>query len=217
MFTSAQPESAFSLFAARVDSSAYLALLALSMPVDLSGWTGPLCLTDVDEKPKHPLRVRYGSVEVDHLGKELTPTQVKNIPTVFDWPGVDKSKLYTIILTDPDVPSREDPKLGQWHHCIIVNVKGNDLGSGCVQTEYVGSAPGKGTGLHRYLWLVYEQHGQIKCEEPVLGNRSVEHRAEFCASSFRKKYNLGAPVAGTCYLAQYDDYVPEVYEQLGAK
>ncbi|XP_069070584.1 phosphatidylethanolamine-binding protein 1-like [Pleurodeles waltl] len=186
------------------------------MPVDLSGWTGPLCLTDVDEKPMHPLRVRYGSVEVDHLGKELTPTQVKEKPTVFDWPGADKSKLYTVIFTDPDVPSRKDPKLREWQHYLIINMKGNDLSSGC-QSDYVGSGPVEGTGLHRYVWLVYQQDGPMTCEEPVLSNRSLEHRAKFSTSSFRKKCNLGAPVAGTCYQAQYDDYVPKLYEQLAAK
>lgn len=46
------------------------------MPADVSKWTGPLSLQEVDEQPKHPLRVSYGGVEVDELGKVLTPTQV---------------------------------------------------------------------------------------------------------------------------------------------
>lgn len=46
------------------------------MPVDLGLWSGPLSLTEVEQKPAHPLRVKYGSVEIDELGKVLTPTQV---------------------------------------------------------------------------------------------------------------------------------------------
>lgn len=46
------------------------------MPVDLSQWSGSLALQEVEEKPAHPLTVKYGSVEVDELGKVLTPTQV---------------------------------------------------------------------------------------------------------------------------------------------
>lgn len=46
------------------------------MPVELGLWDGPLSLSEVEQKPAHPLRVKYGSVEIDELGKVLTPTQV---------------------------------------------------------------------------------------------------------------------------------------------
>lgn len=47
-----------------------------AMPVELGLWDGPLSLSEVEQKPAHPLRVKYGSVEIDELGKVLTPTQV---------------------------------------------------------------------------------------------------------------------------------------------
>lgn len=72
-------------------------------------------------------------------------------------------------------------------------------------------------GLHRYVWLVYEQNGPLKCDEPILSNRSGDHRGKFKVASFRKKYELGPPVAGTCYQAEWDDYVPKLYEQLSGK
>lgn len=73
------------------------------------------------------------------------------------------------------------------------------------------------SGLHRYVWLVYEQPGNLSCSEPVLTNCSADSRGKFKIQSFRKKYNLGAPVAGTCYQAEWDDYVPKLYEQLAGK
>lgn len=51
---------------------------AAAMPVDLGQWSGPLSLTEVEQKPAQPLRVKYGSVEIDELGKVLTPTQVSS-------------------------------------------------------------------------------------------------------------------------------------------
>lgn len=45
--------------------------------------------------------------------------------------------------------------------------------------------------------------------------RSGANRAKFSIAKFAKKYNLGAPVAGNFYQAEYDDYVPELYKQLG--
>ncbi|MED6292355.1 Phosphatidylethanolamine-binding protein 1 [Characodon lateralis] len=116
------------------------------MAVDLSQWSGPLALQEVEEKPGKPLTVKYGSVEIDELGKVLTPTQVQSRPTCIEWEGCDPSKLYTLALTDPDAPSRKDPKFREWHHFLVVNMKGNDVSSGYVMSDYVGSGPPKGTG-----------------------------------------------------------------------
>nr|KAF6312066.1 phosphatidylethanolamine binding protein 1 [Pipistrellus kuhlii] len=191
--------------------------LGPAMPVDLSQWSGPLSLQEVDERPKHPLQVKYSGAEVDELGKVLTPTQVKSRPSGISWDGLDSSKLYTLVLTDPDAPSRKDPKFREWHHFLVVNMKGNDISSGTVLSDYVGSGPPKGTGLHRYVWLVYEQAKPLNCDEPILSNRSGDNRGKFKVASFRKKYDLGPPVAGTCYQAEWDDYVPKLYEQLAGK
>ncbi|KAM4810084.1 phosphatidylethanolamine-binding protein 1-like [Rhinophrynus dorsalis] len=184
------------------------------MPLDISQWNGPLALHEVDEKPTHPLKVCYGSVCIEQLGQVLTPTQVQHCPTI-EWDGMDCNKLYTVAFTDPDVPSRKDSVLGEWHHFLAVNVKGNDLSTGCILTAYVGSGPAKGTGLHRYTWLVYEQTEPLKCDERILGTTTAEYRGPFKVSSFRKKYKLGPPIAGTCYQAEWDDYVPKLYKQLG--
>lgn len=49
------------------------------MPVDLSQWTGPLALQEVEEKPAQALTIKYGSLEIDELGKVFTPTQVSEL------------------------------------------------------------------------------------------------------------------------------------------
>lgn len=50
--------------------------LGLAKKMDLSKWSGPLSLQEVDERPQQPLHVKYSGVEIDELGKVLTPTQV---------------------------------------------------------------------------------------------------------------------------------------------
>ena len=69
--------------------SAAVLPLGPTMPVDLSQWSGPLSLQEVDEQPQHPLQVRYAGAEVDELGKVLTSIQVKNRPTSIAWDGFD--------------------------------------------------------------------------------------------------------------------------------
>ncbi|XP_068594812.1 phosphatidylethanolamine-binding protein 1 [Brachionichthys hirsutus] len=187
------------------------------MPVDLSQWTGELALQEVAERPRRPLTIKYDSLEIDELGKVLTPTQVQNEPSCIEWEGCDPSKLYTLVLTDPDAPSREKADFREWHHFLVVNMKGNDVSSGSVMSAYVGSGPPEGTGLHRYVWLVYEQPAPLSCSEPVLTNRSGQNRGNFRIQRFSEKYNLGPPEAGTCYQAEWDDYVPKLYQQLAGK
>lgn len=58
----------------------------------------------IDTKPGTVAKVVYpGDVKVE-LGKELTPTQVKDTPEV-TWEADDNS-LYTLLMVDPDAPSR---------------------------------------------------------------------------------------------------------------
>ncbi|XP_057687161.1 phosphatidylethanolamine-binding protein 1 [Corythoichthys intestinalis] len=187
------------------------------MPVDVNQWSGPLKLQEVEDKPGRPLIVKYGSVEIDELGKVLTPTQVQNRPTSIEWEGCDPEKLYTLALTDPDAPSRENPKFREWHHFLVVNMKGNDVSTGHVLSDYVGSGPPQGTGLHRYVWLVYSQSEALSCTKPVLTNCSGDGRGKFSVRNFRRKYKLQEPVAATCYQAEWDDYVPKLYKQLAGK
>lgn len=46
-------------------------------------------------------------------------------------------------------------------------------------------------------------------------NRSTQGRGKFSTHKFSEKYELGLPVAGNFFQAQFDDYVPKLYRQLG--
>lgn len=50
--------------------------------MDLSQWSGSLALQEVEEKPAKPLTVKYDSLEIDKLGKVVTPTQVSELNDV---------------------------------------------------------------------------------------------------------------------------------------
>ncbi|XP_074114969.1 protein D2 isoform X1 [Cotesia typhae] len=163
--------------------------------------------------PPSVLQVTYANnVKVD-LGNDLTPTQVKDPPTVH-W-DADSGSFYTLCMTDPDAPSRKQPTYREWHHWLVGNIPGNDVSKGEVLSAYIGSGPPQGTDLHRYVFLVYKQLQKLTFDEPRLTNRSGDNRAKFSISKFAEKYNLGAPIAGNFFQASYDDYVPILYKQLG--
>jgi len=168
----------------------------------------------IAKAPKATVSVEYGGDVSVKGGNILTPTQVKDEPCV-KW-DADSSKLYTLCMTDPDAPSRKDPKFREWHHWLVGNIPGNEVTKGEVLSAYVGSGPPPETGLHRYVFLVYEQKCKLKFDEQRLPNNSGDGRGGFKIAKFAEKYNLGDPVAGNFYQAEYDDYVPILYKQLGA-
>jgi hypothetical protein len=62
--------------------------------------------------------------------KTLEEPEIKLQPLIAPIGGVDDSDRdgtaeeagnvkYTLVMTDPDAPSREDPKLGQWRHWVV--------------------------------------------------------------------------------------------------
>lgn len=169
----------------------------------------------IAKAPGKILNVEYKTgIKVDG-GNVLTPTQVKDVPKV-TW-DTESDGYYTLCMTDPDAPSRQDPKFREWHHWLVGNIPGNDVSKGETLSEYVGSGPPKGTGLHRYIFLVYKQNGKISFDEKRLTNRSGDHRGKFSIKKFAEKYKLGDPIAGNFYQAEWDDYVPKLYEQLSGK
>ncbi|KRG00078.1 uncharacterized protein Dwil_GK13056, isoform B [Drosophila willistoni] len=167
----------------------------------------------VSEAPNQFLQVTYSNGLIAKDGVELTPTQVKDQPLV-EWNPADVSDYYTLIMTDPDAPSRSKPTFREFKHWVVVNIPGNDVAKGEVLAGYVGSGPPKDTGLHRYVFLLYKQSRKLEFDEERVSNRSRKDRPKFSAAKFAEKYQLGQPIAGNLYQAQYDDYVPQLHKQL---
>lgn len=67
-------------------------------------------------------------------GDELTPTVVRDQPVRVKW-SADPTILYTLVMVDPDSPSRKTPKARSWQHWVVGNIPGGDIDSGDVLTE----------------------------------------------------------------------------------
>lgn len=163
--------------------------------------------------PKHTTDVVFMSNVKVNLGNKLTPTLTQNPPFV-KW-ECEESSFYALCMTDPDAPSRKAPKAREWHHWLVVNIPGLQIDKGDVLSAYIGPGPPKGTGLHRYVFVVYKQDGKITYNEKYLGNNSGDGRANFSIKKFADRYNLGEPISGNFFQAEWDEYVPTLYKKLG--
>ena len=60
---------------------------------------------------------------------------------------------------------------------------------------------------------VFKQKGRVTYTDQKIGVTS-KGRSNTKVRDLIHKYNLGEPVAGNFYLAEWDSYVPEVYKKL---
>jgi len=165
----------------------------------------------ISKFPEKYIHLSFDKKEI-HAGEELTPTQVKSAPEVS---YENSAKVYyTLLMVDPDAPSRQNNTLKWVKHWLVVNIPGDNVAKGTPYAEYLGSGPPKGTGLHRYFFFLYQQREKLEFNEPKSGALSRDHRLKFNVKSFVQKYGLGEPIAANYFKAQWDQYVDQRNEQI---
>ncbi|KAI8459544.1 phosphatidylethanolamine-binding protein [Phakopsora pachyrhizi] len=128
-------------------------------------------------EPKAVMRVFYAPeteaskvvIPGQKVLRELTAKQPKflvDFPSETDVSAATKS-TFTLIMVDPDAPSRKNPTLG----------------------------PPKGTGFHRYVFLLYSGQPSEASLKPFQGAKAS--RTQFNAQNFVDSSGLGSPIAGT--------------------
>lgn len=123
------------------------------------------------------LQITYPNGKKVDLGNILTPTDAQEIPSMI-YP-TETSHFYTIIMTDPDVPSRADPVIREVQHWVVVNIPGKKIENGTVITAYQPPRPPKFTSLHRYVFLVYKQSGFVEFTEDSITTQLLLSKTVF--------------------------------------
>jgi len=120
--------------------------------------------------PEKQLEVTYPGLFPLAPGDSLAVSEAKKIPSI-RLEEASKEQLFTVAMVDPDAPSRKNPRAAQWLHWILTNVEGERLISGQdlmgeEVTAYAGPSPPKGSGPHRYVFLVWQQQQAVSMESP---------------------------------------------------
>lgn len=107
--------------------------------------------------------------------------------------------------------------MAEWIHWLVVNIPGEDISKGESLIDYIGARPLQGSGFHRYIFLIYKQpNGTMTFHEKHLKNHEEATHEKFSTRKFTIKYNLGEPLSGNMFQAQWDDYVTIAYHQFRA-
>jgi phosphatidylethanolamine-binding protein (PEBP) family uncharacterized protein len=112
------------------------------------------------------MNIIYKNKKINN-GNYLTPNESKIKPIIKYKSKLDT--LYTIIVYDPDAPT------GNHIHWLIVNIKNNKINNySDILLEYKGPVPPKGSGIHRYIFLLFEQDNIINVNNIKKINRIIE-------------------------------------------
>ncbi|KAI8355661.1 phosphatidylethanolamine-binding protein [Blakeslea trispora] len=107
--------------------------------------------------PSTLLSVVYPSGQEAALGNFIKPSESSEKPHI-TFVAPDKEAQYTLMLVDPDAPSKEDPKWGPYRHWVVTNITASgELTSAHEMATYQGPAPPPKTNDHRYIFLLFKQ------------------------------------------------------------
>ncbi|XP_048657554.1 phosphatidylethanolamine-binding protein 4 isoform X7 [Marmota marmota marmota] len=110
---------------------------------------------------------------------------------------------YTLMMVDPDAPSRSEPTKRYWRHWLVTDIKGNDIKKGNIQgqvlTPYKPPSPPANSGFHRYQLLVYLQE---RNEVLSLLPSESKSRGSWNMESFLNRFHLREPEASTQFMTQ---------------
>ncbi|XP_066570564.1 phosphatidylethanolamine-binding protein 4 [Amia ocellicauda] len=173
-------------------------------------------LREVDNLSRSDAQFCRGGLEVLYPGLRVTECSVvprdrsfrEKISTQWGAPKVrlpeaNKKMTYTLIMVDPDAPSRSNPTRCSWRHWLVADIAGSDLKKGAIKgkvlSEYRRPTPPPKTGFHRYQFLLFEQKPKKTVslspeEQKSLGNWDVQ--------TFIQRFSLGTPVATLQFLTQ---------------
>ncbi|KAL1518207.1 hypothetical protein ABEB36_001868 [Hypothenemus hampei] len=120
-------------------------------------------------EPQVPLRISYISGNLVHpvyFGNFLRPDDAQTKPQVtFD---SDKDSLWSLVLTNPDGHFTDNEK--EYVHWFVANIPGNTVANGETIVEYLQPFPPKGTGYHRFVFILYKQEKKLDLSKYCVNN-----------------------------------------------
>uniref|UniRef100_UPI003AAD74A1 large ribosomal subunit protein mL38 isoform X2 n=1 Tax=Centroberyx gerrardi TaxID=166262 RepID=UPI003AAD74A1 len=161
--------------------------------------------------PHVSLRVSYGqdnSGQV-HYGNRLTPTEAASGPQVsFE---AEEGSLWTLLLTCPDEHLLDSE--GEYVHWLVGNIPGGAVQSGDELCHYLAPFPAKGTGFHRYIYVLFKQDGPIDFQGDVRQSpcHSLVDRTFKTVDFYRKHQDNMTPVGLAFFQCQWDESVTNTF------
>ena len=164
-----------------------------------------------------PLHITYVASDSStihaHDGNTIPPEHTVSPPFVTFNPA--PSTRYTLIMTDPDAPSRANPTFREFFHWAVVNIPGNEVSQGDEICSYMGAGPPHGGGTHRYLFLLYQQTAPIPPENVNWAYEYCNQRGRLQAHELAGHLGMDTPVGFNGFTSAWTPWVDQLHEMAG--
>lgn len=127
------------------------------------------------------MEVYYGNKKIKN-NDFLTPNETSKKPKIV----YEGKKKYSLLMIDPDAVH------GTHIHWAVINIPGNKINKGQVLLPYQGPAPPRGTGYHRYFFMLFEYEKRIKdIDIEMLKQRTMSRiNTEALLMMYKPKYKI---------------------------
>ncbi|XP_029383804.1 large ribosomal subunit protein mL38 isoform X1 [Echeneis naucrates] len=161
--------------------------------------------------PQVFLHVHYGKDNSDqvHFGNRMTPTQATSAPQVSF--NAEEGSLWTLLLTCPDEHLQDNE--AEYVHWLVGNIPGGAVQAGDELCHYLPPFPARGTGFHRYIYVLFKQEGPISFQEDVRPSPcfSLEERTFKTQDFYRRHQDHMTPVGVAFFQSQWDESVTNTF------
>ncbi|XP_030062169.1 large ribosomal subunit protein mL38 [Microcaecilia unicolor] len=166
--------------------------------------------------PRIILRVAYNQNEETVMpvyhGNVVTASEASSPPHVTY--EAEEGSLWTLLLTNPDGHLRETE--AEYMHWLVGNIPGNQVASGEEICHYFPPFPAKGTGYHRYIFILFKQDRSIDFETDLRPTpcHSLKMRTFKTIDFYRKHEDHMTPAGLAFFQCTWEECVTQVYHHL---
>ncbi|XP_061703871.1 large ribosomal subunit protein mL38 [Cydia pomonella] len=146
--------------------------------------------------------LKNGSSMPVYCGNVIKPAEALNPPTVAY--ESDGNTMWTLVMSSLDGHLNENDK--EYVHWFVANIPGNFIEKGDSIVEYLQPFPLKGTGYHRYAFVLYKQDGRITYDIPQVTSTSPLATRTFETREWYQKYQDNITPAGLAFYQTDWDY-----------
>lgn len=152
-------------------------------------------------------------------GNRIKPNQATKAPDIsfdpkfsIDGKSTKDSSLWTLILTNPDGHLTKENS--EYVHWMIGNIPNGDISKGELIAPYLQPIPPKGTGYHRYIFVLYKQDKKIDLKDYKIEKEFDLEMRTFSTFEFYKKHQDFITPAGLSFFqADWDESLKEFYHE----
>lgn len=163
--------------------------------------------------PRVKLDVQYKITDESYLpvhrGNVIKPSEAETVPEVAY--VSEPSSLWTLILTNPD--GHLTKQNAEYVHWFVGNIPGDDISQGEVVWNYLQPFPPRGTGFHRFVFILYKQerkmdYTQLKKVGPCL---QLEERTFQTLDFYRERQDDITPAGLAFFQSDWDKSLTDFF------